>query len=438
MKIFLNRRAVFYSLLALLMLMIFFKYSFSVNIPQIVLTAIILVVAFIGDQNEILSISVCCLPLHNLVDFYLIIGICAIVYSVKYFKLIKPGNAIILGLFMVLWEFLHSFIDDFNIKTTFGTLITLVFLIIVISSNISTIDYNFIVKSLSIVSICICITLLVGCVVDSGLDFKLAMANLQRLGAITEDDVSLINPNTIGIINIIIVSMLIQTPIVDGIAKKHIPIFIQCFLLLVFGMLTASRTFLVLFVILLLMTIIALPGNIQKKIWYFLGMVVLFIAFILVFKLLFPQNFQFFLSRFKVDVWNGRDSILTDYNKYMISNLWVLLFGVGLSDFKHKVIDVFEISLSVPHNGIQEAVVAWGIIGFVFFVLLIITMVNESFKYEGRKNILNFMPLILILSKSMVGQLLTSNYTILALLIAYLSLCQNYSKTKDITTLSHN
>ena len=43
----------------------------------------------------------------------------------------------------------------------------------------------------------------------------------------------------------------------------------------------------------------------------------------------------------------------------------------------------------------------------------------------GRRKLINYIPLIIILFKSMAGQLLTSNYSMLALAFGYLNLVQD-------------
>jgi hypothetical protein len=45
--------------------------------------------------------------------------------------------------------------------------------------------------------------------------------------------------------------------------------------------------------------------------------------------------------------------------------------------------------------------------------------------------IINYIPLIVIITKSMAGQLLTSGYSIVALAFAYLSLCLVITRSGD-------
>lgn len=430
MKIRLYKHSIFYMLMLVLFFLVFGVYTFKLNIPKIVLTLIIVIMVFVGDKNEILAISICCIPLHNIVDFYLIVGICAITYIMKNFRIISIGKPIILCLMMIIWEFLHCLMGEFDLKTTIGVLVTIFYLFVIICSDVSDVDYTFLIRSLILVCTSICLMLLAEGIVNANFNFSVAMTNFQRLGVMVDDSRVLINPNTLGVINVLGISGVLQIQVKDK--KKYIFNLLSIAFLIVTGMLTSSRTFLVLLLVMLILTIIGLPGNINKKIQYFAIISISFLVIVFIYKWMFPYNFEFFLSRFQTgNMWNGRDSIMLDYNEYMRENSWVPLWGVGLSNFYEKVLYTYKMSVAVPHNGIQEVVVAWGIPGLVMIGFLILMMIIKSSKYMERKSLLRYIPLLIILTKSIAGQFLTSSYTMLALVLAYLSLCQDFNKIEE-------
>ena len=119
------------------------------------------------------------------------------------------------------------------------------------------------------------------------------------------------------------------------------------------------------------------------------------------------------------------------YNQYFVDHLWVFLFGIGATDLSHKAVEIYQIANNGPHNFIQEIVLAWGIPGILMTAFLIFLFIMESKRYGKKKILLNYIPLIIILVKSLAGQLLTSGYTMLALALAYISLCQNFSTTAE-------
>jgi len=428
----LNNRFIFYICLAMLMMVLFGHFFLNMNIPQIVPTGIMILMVMIGGQSEILAVSLCCIPLHSVINFFSIVCICILFYIIKNFQNIRVGKTVIIGLVIFLWELLHGILGVFDIKLVVGSIICILYLIVIICSDVSTVDYAFIVKSLSVISIYVCFMLLWDCMVQVDFNFDAAMNTLQRLGGMTEESQVTINPNTLGIINVLSISGLLHLHINNNERQKKRQLILEVALLTVMGMLTSSRTFLVCLIIMLVMMIIGVPGDIKKKIQYLSFIVIFFVVLIMVYKWIFPYNYEFFMSRFKEDdIFSGRDTIMSEYNQYISNNAWIALFGIGLSSFTEKIIYIYKISLSVPHNGIQEIIVAWGIPGLIMFISLVYAMINESSKYSDRKELLKYIPLVVVLAKSMAGQLLTSGYTMMALVFAYLSLCQNFKQTEQ-------
>ena len=87
----------------------------------------------------------------------------------------------------------------------------------------------------------------------------------------------------------------------------------------------------------------------------------------------------------------------------------------------------------VPHMGIQEVWVAWGLVGVVMIMILIFKIVTASRQFsQGKRRAYQFLPLGLTLVFTMSGQLLTSSRTLMALLFAYVCLCiVNHDKKTD-------
>ena len=142
----------FISLLTLLSALLFLRYSFNIEIPRIILTAVIIVIALIGSPNEILAISLCCIPLHEAIDFYIALIACAIVLVVKTSRLMRSSIAIILGVTVVLWEALHCLQTDVSVMSFLVSVIPMAFLIMIMHCDVSEVDYPFIVRSLTFVS----------------------------------------------------------------------------------------------------------------------------------------------------------------------------------------------------------------------------------------------------------------------------------------------
>ena len=84
--------------------------------------------------------------------------------------------------------------------------------------------------------------------------------------------------------------------------------------------------------------------------------------------------------------------------------------------------------IDVPHMGLQEICVAWGVVGVVMFGAVIWKIILTSKRYAcGKRQIYQFMPLALTLVFTMSGQFLTSSRALMALTVSYVCLCAKNS-----------
>lgn len=432
-----NSHLPFGCLLSLLIALVLVRYSFSIDIPGILLTAVIMIVAAIGDRDEILAISFCCIPLHEAIDFYIALVVCATFWLLKNYRSIRIGFPIVLCAVIVIWEIMHFFLKGFSLQLTLTSLIPFIFLAIILSSDLSDIDYAFIVRSVAIVSIAVGCMFLLNCIINAKFDLVLAFSNMRRMGFLSDDEIlrgGAINPNTLGIVNVLSATPLLLL----SICKKGSKIDIFLVVLLIgLGVLTSSRTFLVCLLLMAVLLILGHSGSVIQKIKFFaytlaVGLIVFFLI-----GLLFPDLLEYYIGRFMVDdITTGRDGLFVDYNKFIFGNPGVMFFGVGLNNLMGKLVNIYRASWNGPHNSVQEIISAWGIPGLLMIIVQFFVMIFESEKYGIRKNILNYTLFAIILVKCIAGQLVTSGYTILALAFAYLSMCQNFSDSDDLDETS--
>lgn len=426
-----NKHTGFYVLVAILMALTLAKYAFLLNIHKLILTAIVILMSLLGDKDEILATIMCCIPLHNSINFYVATSVCSVVLVFKYINEFRFKGHIILVLSMIIWELLHCLDGNLNIVFLITSISPLIVLMIIISSDVKDVDYLFIVRSMAIVWIGLCFVQLGNFAVLTGGEFFSAFGNLQRLGVFVDDDalsVVAINPNTLGIISILITTGLLQFVSI----RKHEKIDIVLILfLLFFGMIASSKTFLVCFVTMVVLFVCGQYGNAFQKIKTFTVITLVALFAVGIEALLLPETLEHLINRLYVpDITSGRDIIMRDYNNYIANNTDVMFFGVGLNEFGKKVLDIGKVSFNLPHNGIQEIIIAWGIPGLIMMFTLFIIMIVKSNRYGSSKTVINYIPLLLLLLKSMAGQLLTSGYTMLALSFVYLSLCQEFRREK--------
>lgn len=418
----------FWCLIALLLSLIMIRYAFQIDIPRFVFLLIIGLIVLMGDQSEITAMIIACIPLHESIDFFYALVICTGAYVFKYFRQIHLGTNVILILLIIVWELLHCLRSTFSPVTFLSNIIPFIVLAALMASDAERVDYSFIVRVFAWVVFGASMTLFVRVLYFSGFNIPNAIAGLQRLGSDEHSGIEnatvsggQINPNTLGIVTVLASTGLMQIQRMNYGKKSDLVLMCTNIVLAALG---ASRTYLVCLALMILLLVFSERGGITKKAKS-LAVLALTITFaILLFALLFPSNYEYYISRFMVrDITTGRDTLIMQYHRFIVTNPNVLLFGIGLQDYGDRLIHFFRVGENVPHNSIQEVTIAWGIPGLLLFVALYLSMYHDSFTRNRKMSLLNSIPLIIIIFKGIAGQMLNSPYTMLAFSYAYLSLC---------------
>lgn len=428
-----NRHTRFYCLLFFLLGLCFVRYGLQINFPKAVFLAVVILIAVLGNQDEIIAMMICCIPLHTSLSFFYALIICLAVFVLRYYKEICLNISVAPIFMMIIWELLHCYSKPFSIMTFATNFIPLLVLAVILSYKKSKIDYSLICRAFSISIIFMCFVMLGKLLYVARFNVLKAMSGLWRLGADTTaaQEALLIegghqNPNTLGILCVIGICGLLQLRRM-GLGNKYD--LIQILLLLVFGTLTSSRTYLACLAIMIILFWLSQEGGIRRK--FKLSMQILFflaIALIILYAI-FPAAVEFFATRLTTkDKYASRGEIMIAYHNFIVSNPKVLLLGIGLNNYFTEIVNHFRIATAVPHNAIQEMVIAWGLPSIAMFAMLGLTMVSQSRRYCRKQGLINYIPILIILAKSMVGQLLDSPYTLLALSFGYLSMRQEMSQ----------
>jgi O-antigen ligase len=259
-------------------------------------------------------------------------------------------------------------------------------------------------------------------------NIPLALAGLQRLGSDKHSSIEgatikggQINPNALGIVTVLASTGLMQLRSVGSGQKSDM--ILMC-TMLVLSALSTSRTYLACLALMIVLLIFAERGGIKKKVRLIAVLSAAITAAVVAMALLFPDTFEYFVGRFKVeDITTGRDDLMALYHKFIVDNPRVMFFGIGLQDFSNRLVEFYKVAVGVPHNSVQELIIAWGIPGLFLFDALILSMFLAARQQNKRVALINWIPLIIILFKGMAGQMLNSYYTMLAFSYAYLSLC---------------
>ena len=133
-------------LLGFLLLLILIRYAFQVDIPRVVLLAVIALIALLGDRNEIIAACISFIPMHEAIDFYYALTICMSVYIMRYYKEFRIGYSILLVFLVCIWETLHCFQLTFSIIDFLAYLVPFIIITVLMATNVEHLDYPFLVR----------------------------------------------------------------------------------------------------------------------------------------------------------------------------------------------------------------------------------------------------------------------------------------------------
>lgn len=426
-----NNRYRFYALYLLMLLLLFFNYALLIPISPMVYVVILACAVFLGDRDEIIAVCICCIPLFTAIDSHYVIISCIAVLFFKYGKNIKLDMGIIPIILIMIWEFLHCIDGETNIKIIIGFVLIYLFFIMLFSlRDMRTIDYGFIMRNYAITVFFVSCILLMRLLIHNNFNLDMVFLNMQRLGVADEEiGGMIINPNSLGVQCVLAVGCLMQSR--SSGQKRRIDILLMISIL-VFGTLTCSRTYLACLLILGVFLFMVSDIGINRRLKLLLSSVVVLLMSVLLIYLVFPTVLEMFLQRLTAeDITGGRFSLFVAYNNYIFSSAKSILWGLGSSSLGSKVMTM-SIANDVPHNGIQEILVAWGIIGLILFTAMILALIQRSKQENIHQSRTNYSLLVVIFAKIMVGQVITSSYTMLAFALVYLSLCWDLSAPKEL------
>jgi len=427
-----HSRSLFYAGMAIFIGLIFVKNLFMEDIPVLAILAVASAVALISDRDELCAMAVCCIPLSSAFQYKYFIFICMLIYLMKYYVDLRITTAAFPLFLMLVWELLHGFSGTFSIveyARGFAELIFCTFLLLTVRRKV---DYPFVCRMLATVTICILSIAFFKILRDYNYSFEAAFSGGYRFGEQGEEGNYLLsfNANGLGFIcNLAMVGLMQLNLVRRGTFANYVMIAV----LFLFGVMTMSRSFMLCFALIMCCYALARAGRNRKRVFRTVIMIVFIGALILAVYRFVPVLFEQYLGRFmEDDVSGGRTELLVFYTKHIFSDVKYLFFGIGLQDIIGKLADIYgNISVNVPHNGIQEILVCWGLPGFVFFVWHLLTMVKKSKRLKGvrKHRLLSYMPLILVIFECQSGQLIRSGNTLFALSLAYLSLCWDVKET---------
>ena len=411
------------------------RYLLKIDVPAIAFLALTLLPSWFGTKSEQLAMVASCIPLSVAFQYkYALLILSAAILIRNRWKLNRSGAFMII-LAMAIWEWWHAFYGRFSYVEYLRDFAELILLGLVISIDLDQVNYKLIIRSLAISVVGVCAIMLVMQLEQfdynilavfgrSAHSFRFGQSNMES-GVYALN----FNANNLGFIcNLATCGVLLLVARREG-TRFDIMMAVSAS---IFALMTLSRAAIVCLVLVFFAFIFLGEGKILQKVFSgVVGTVVAVIAMMLLW-IYIPSVFENIQERFdRADVSGGRTSLFLYYGQFLLSSPAYFLGGIGMQHIFEKVSPYFAVH-DVPHMGLQEVWVAWGIVGVFMIILLFWKIVTTSLWYsQGKRRAYQFMPLCLTLVFTMSGQLLTSSRTLMALVFAYVCLCISNDSPKE-------
>ena len=413
-------------LLAMFALMVA-RYLMKVEVPAFAFLMVSILPIWWGTRSDQLAFAASCIPLSIAFQYKYALLILSVVILVKNRGRVKWSGVLPIVILMMVWELWHAFYGNFSYVEYLRDFAELLLLGVVSSVELHEVDHKLVIRGLSISVVGVCMVMLIMQLQQFGFNLVAVFLRSARSFRFGEDNMEAgkfainFNSNNLGFVcNLATCGVLLL-----AVRKEHRwsdIVLMVCSA--IFTLMTLSRAAIICLVLLFAGYLLFTGNDLAKRIAAGVGAIAIALLTVFLVQTIFPTVFENITERFqRTDVLNGRGALFSNYNQFMLSSPWYLLFGIGMQEIYTKVVRYVPVS-SVPHMGLQEVCVAWGLVGLTLFCVMLWRVVTVSRKYAGgKRQMYQYMPLVLTLVFTTAGQLLTSSRALMALTFAYVCLC---------------
>jgi hypothetical protein len=419
----------FVALMCLFVVLFFVRNVFKIEFPIVVFLGLVAIISVVGSREELVALAVSFVPFSVGFQYKYAILACIAVYILKYAKTIKYPKYAFAIVAMFVWELFHAFGWEFSPFEALRGFSELIFLALLLMAD----DFDFSdglpLRTLAYCSVAAVLIVMLVSLEEYNYDFMEFLELGIRFGEANEDVLNFgfnYNQNGLGLIcNMGIAGTLLLINDKKSIVLDYIAIAILLFI----GLLTVSRSFALCFAGMIILYFVVQEGSTKKKVIRFITIVLFFIILFLIINAAMPQVFKNLTERFSADdVTGGRNDLFAFYNTHIFSDWKYLLFGVGMQNYGDKVNHIHNTNMNVSHNGYQETVVIWGVVGLALMVYLVYTLIKRVNKYSTKRRLVKYIPLVVQMVYIISGQFFTSGNAMICLIFAFVCMCSGEKK----------
>lgn len=415
MKRQINNNIFFFCCLFFTIILILIRDLLFLNIPFLVFTIICLFSSFILNQENrfiyLLSLLPFCkgLPYSEMILFVLFVDFIFELKKKQRFINIIDVVSIIGLLIIELINYVH-----YNILSNaiFYLIIYMFLVSYVVNKNIIKIMRKKLIVTFSISVIIAVCSIAIREIIVFGLDYIIAY-NLRFGANIKNMTGTSFNSNELGLYCVVACSLLLLL-FKNQNKKTFLILAAICSAL---GMLSVSRTFIALIILVWMLFIIASKIKIKYILFSTVAIVIVFLISyffnneFIVWLFDFSKNRTVSESILNVD----RIELLNLYNYYTFSNVRSIVMG-----YSQKYMTILNTEVAV-HNALQEVFVCWGLIGFIISFMWIFNLVKLQIKNSMKFKISYLLPFLVFIVYVQTIQLFTMNSYLIIMLITIIS-----------------
>lgn len=413
-------------LLAMFVLMVA-RYIFKVDIPAAVFLLVTMLPIWWGTPSEQLACAMSFVPISVAFQYKYALLFLSLAILAKNRWRLKMSGVFIIVLAMMAWELWHAFYGSFSYEEYLRDFAELLLLGVVTSIGMHEVDHKLVIRSLSVSVVGVCVIMLIMQLQQFGFDLVAVFIRSAQSFRFGQDNMETgrfainFNANNLGFICNLATSGGLLLSIRKEQRWTDIAL-MACSV--VFALMTLSRSAVICMVMLFVGYMFMTQGNLVKKLAGGFGTLAIALLALVLINLFVPSVFENLLERFqRDDVLNGRSGLFNGYNEFLFLSPTNWLFGIGMQQIYEKVVQHVWID-GVPHMGLQEVLLAWGVVGLILFGIMLWRIITVSRKQAGgKRQLYQYMPLMLTMLFTMSGQLLTSSRALMALTFSYICLC---------------
>lgn len=422
---------IFWPMLAVFYALFFVRDVLSVEFPVFLYLVWIAVMALSFNDTEIKALIVAFIPLAPGFQSKYAVLVCMIVLLIKYCRRLRARLFLFIIPLLMFWELLHVGDGYFSMAEYLSGFAPLMCLAIVVCLPTKDEDMSFFSRVLAISLAVGSLILIANTVLGSQQSLVSLVQEGFRLGELEEAENYQItyNANGLGFLcNLAIAGLL--TNIYFKRAKRIDYVLMAGAVLI--GCLTVSRTFLLCLAGTMVLYIFLQNKKVTHKATVFFSIALILFLAIVILNMVAPMIIQNYVIRFGADDITGGRTYLSDiYNEFITSTPKRFWYGIGIQNINWKVWSLEGLAINVPHNGYQQLIVAWGVVGLVLMMVFLLCLVLHARKKNPGAPRILYMPLILLLINIMAGQFVTSGSKLMSLVFIYLMICNGGKETGE-------